>query len=177
VCEDARALRAMLKHEISMACECRVCAASDAGTGQAEGRGETAALCSRRDVTQLPTGGGEGKGGCSRYCAGRASSSCLPPPLPPFLAALGRSFFFLRFFLAPPSPLPPLSPSFRAPPKARPRRRSTTLFGITQLAEFAELSASLSLSLSSARSWDAATLCEAHFLYFSGVVRRAGRHA
>jgi len=55
-----------------------------------------------------------------------------------------------------------------------------TLFGITQLAEFAELtsaSLSVSLSLALARSRDAATLCEAHFLYFSGVVRRVARHA
>lgn len=60
-CSDAHALRAMLKYEISMVCKC--CVLHWVGPGMGEergwsgGRGGIAALCSRRDVTQLPTWG------------------------------------------------------------------------------------------------------------------------
>lgn len=93
-CRDAHALRAMLKYEISMVCKCcvlhRVGPRDGGGKGEwGGGRGGIAALCSRRDVTQLPTWGKRfpvlrldtKKMVCvSAYVYGGASSSSLSFP-------------------------------------------------------------------------------------------------
>lgn len=106
-----------------------------------EGRrrqGGIAVLCSRRDVTQLLTWGkrfpvlrsGREEGGVSAYACGGASSSSLTSFLrvwPPAALAT-RDFFYSSF----------------APPDAA-SRRSTTLFRITQLVEFVELTVTLPL--------------------------------
>jgi len=115
--------------------------------------GETAALCSRRDVTQLPTwerGGGRGfpvlrwthrEGGAAK----RAVTRIIVLPPSPLLASLIARRPPSIFLFSPLLSLP------RATQSPFPRR-SMTLFGITQLAEFAEFadltSASFFLSLS-----------------------------
>jgi len=122
--------------------------------------GETAALCSRRDVTQLPTwerGGGRGRGfpvlrwtrregGAAKRAVTRIIVLSPSPLLASLIARRPPSIFLFSPLLFLP----------RATQSSSPPRRSMTLFGITQLAEFAEFadltSASLFLSLSLSRS-------------------------
>lgn len=84
-----------------------------------------------------------------RECGGASSSF----PVARSPAALGVNFFYSSF----------------APPSPAASRRSTTLFGITQLAEFAELTVALSVAVSTAKAEEDArplSPCELCFFCF-----------